>query len=145
MSKKIITKVEKTFVSSKNIIIGIVINVTVIALTVGSIMHLMEGKAILPSVSIVTIIYLISTFYNSKYIVKNGHLIIVSGFFKSKDYSISEFRRLRKSRTLLASPASGMRRIEIDTEEGQTLIISPKRQKEFIELITKINPKIEKS
>ncbi|MEM0941857.1 MAG: PH domain-containing protein [Bacteroidota bacterium] len=133
---------EKTFKSSKNVVLSIIINATIVALSIGSVLHIMEGKYILPLISLITISYLISTFYNIKYIIKNKNLIIVSGFFKSKDYPISNFKNLRKSNTIMAGSASGMRRIEIETDDGKQLIVSPKNQKGFIDSITEINPEI---
>lgn len=131
---------EKTFISSKNIVIAIIINVTIVALIIGSMIHIREEKWVLPLISLITISYLGSTFYNSKYIIKNGHLFIVSGFFKSRGYPVSGFNSFQKSRTLMAGSASGMERIEIDTHDGKKLIISPKNQEEFINLICKLNP-----
>ena len=133
---------EKIFRSSKNIILAIIINATIIALTIESIIQVMDGKYILLFITLIASYYLISTFYTMKYIIKNKNLIIVSRIFKSREYPISNFKSLRKSNTIMAGSASGMRRIEIETDDGIQLIISPKNQKGFIDTITEINPKI---
>ena len=132
----------KIFRSSKNIVLAIIINATIVALSIGSIMHIMEGKYILLFITLIASYYMISTFYTMRYIIKNKNLIIVSGIFKSREYPISNFKSLRKSNTIMAGSASGMRRIEIETDDGMQLIISPKNQKGFIDAITEINPEI---
>ena len=136
-------KKKKVFISSKNIVLAIIINGTSIALIIAAIIHIQQGKWILPIISTITITYLLTTFYISKYIIDKNYLIMVSGFFKSKNYNINEFISIKKSNTLIAGPASGLNRLEILTKQGDTLIISPKIREEFIDEIIKINPDVD--
>ena len=54
----------------------------------------------------------------------------------------SKIESVKPSRTLMAAPASGLKRLEVQTIEGVHIIISPKKQEEFISHIKKINPNI---
>jgi len=140
---KTTSDIEKVvFASSKNIVIAVIINVTVVALIVAGVLHAIEGKWILPIISSVTSVFLIAVFYHNKYIVDGNSLRIVSGFFRSRDYPISKIESVKPSRTLMAAPASGLKRLEVQTIEGVHIIISPKKQEEFISHIKKINPNI---
>jgi len=77
-----------------------------------------------------------------KYIIENRSFYIISGWRKSKVYPISDFTIVKKSRTILASPARGLKRLEIETKRGDWIIISPKEREEFIKTIKTINPGI---
>jgi hypothetical protein len=136
-------EVEKSFVSSRNIVLEVIIVVTSLALIFGSTIHAMEGKWILSLISLVTIAFMASVFYFTKYTIKGNCLVIDSGFVKSRIYYISDFKRIESSRTLVAAPASGLRRILIETKQGDNLVISPKLQRDFVNVLLKINPTIE--
>lgn len=63
-----------------------------------------------------------------------GHL-----FFKGTEYDLKKLKSISKTRTILSSPASSLKRIKLVFSNGDELVISPARQDEFLDEIRRIN------
>lgn len=92
-------------------------------------------------ICISTIIFLLSMFYNTGYLVKSGVIKIKSGFLKSQ-VKIKDIREIKASRTLLSAPALSLDRLEIKYNRYDFVIISPADKVEFCNLLLEENPDI---
>jgi hypothetical protein len=97
------------------------------------------GIAILSPV----ILFVVHMFMTTYYVIKENSLIIKCGFLYNKTVSIDKIIEISETNNPISSPATSLDRIEIRYEEFNTVIISPKKKKEFIREIIKLNPSIE--
>jgi hypothetical protein len=97
------------------------------------------GIAILSPV----ILFVVHMFMTTYYVIKENSLIIKCGFFYNKTVSIDTILAISETNNPISSPATSLDRIEIRYEEFNTVFISPKKKKEFIREIIKLNPSIE--
>ena len=66
-----------------------------------------------------------------------------SWFGVNENIEIKTIRKITETYNPLSSPAASIDRIEIFYNKFDSVLISPKKKKEFIEDILKINPNIE--
>ncbi|HRN52438.1 MAG TPA: PH domain-containing protein [Gemmatimonadaceae bacterium] len=81
-------------------------------------------------------------FATIRYEIDDTSLYVCVGPMRSA-VPIAAIRRIKRSSTLLASPALSLRRLEIDYNKYDTAIVSPKDQAVFIAALTTRNPNIE--
>ncbi len=116
----------------------IVVFGTVLMLTVSEKPSWLGLAILLPVILFVAHIFL-TTYY-----VINGHnLIIKCGFLFNKTIDINTIKKISETNNPLSSPATSLDRIEITYGKFDSVIISPKLKKEFINEITRLNPSIE--
>lgn len=82
-------------------------------------------------------------FASIKYTISENELEVTNGFLTKQSLNISEIKRIKRSYTLLASPAASFKRLEINGLAGSFVVISPKKEKEFIAHLLFLNPNIE--
>ena len=97
------------------------------------------GLAILSPV----ILFIVHMFMTTYYLIKGNTLIVKSGFLFNKNIDILTIKKISETNNPLSSPATSMDRIEITFGKNQSVIISPKNKREFINEIISLNPKIE--
>jgi hypothetical protein len=95
-------------------------------------------------VVIITLIYLplLYLFFNTAYIINDDKLIIKVGFYSFKPIDISTIKKIEKTKSLLASPATSFDRIWLSYGKYDDVILSPKNKIEFIMDLKQINPNI---
>ncbi len=71
-----------------------------------------------------------------------AELLVKIGVFKYAEISISKIHKIKETRTILSSPAASLDRLEVFYHQFNSVIISPKNKKEFIQDLHKINPEI---
>ena len=81
----------------------------------------------------------VSTFYA---ITENAELVVRSGPFYNDRIPVSQIKKVEHTRTALSSPALSMKRLLILYDQG-SVVISPRKQKEFLDHLKKLNPEIE--
>lgn len=86
------------------------------------------------------IIYVIN---ETNYRIKDDVLFIKSSFFFNETLPIKEIRKIEEVTSLLSAPAMSIKRLELFYATYDSLLISPKNKKEFIEVILAINKNIE--
>ncbi|MGM8215444.1 PH domain-containing protein [Bacillaceae bacterium W0354] len=84
---------------------------------------------------------LIWLWYTTGYLIEEDTLIVKFGPFKKK-ININNIRSLSKTKNLLSSPALSLDRIEVTYNNYDFIYISPLHQKEFIQFLLNVNPKI---
>ena len=94
-------------------------------------------------VYVLTIIFLIYLYFTTSYkIIDHKELEIKVGILMNDKIDIGKISRIRKTKSLISSPAWSLDRIEIFYNKYDSVIISPKNRKEFIQDLQKINSSI---
>ena len=90
-------------------------------------------------VTCVPVFYLL---YAIKYTIDGTTLrVTVLGIFND-EYDLTLLESVVPTRTILSAPASSLKRIRLDFTDGQTAVISPRNQEDFLAELRKINPKV---
>lgn len=92
------------------------------------------------SLAILFVIYAVSSTHYT--ITDDNKLIVKAAFFINRKIEISNIRKITATRILIASPAASLDRLLISYNKYDTIIISPKNKKEFIEELQRINAAI---
>ncbi len=88
-------------------------------------------------------LFLIINFNSIRYII-DGERLIVKGFpFYNRSIPISKITKIKETNNPLSSPAASMDRLEIRYNKYDSVILSPRDKKGFIDELLKINAKIE--
>lgn len=75
-------------------------------------------------------------------IVNNEELVVKVGFLMNIKIDIKKIVEIKKTKSMISSPAWSLNRIEIFYNKYDSVIISPKNQTEFIQDLQKINSSI---
>ena len=57
-------------------------------------------------------------------------------------YDIMKMTRIAPTRSIISAPAASLDRLAISRERGESVIVSPKDKKAFVNELIRINPKI---
>lgn len=87
--------------------------------------------------------FILQLFINTYYVVEDKTLKIRSGFLYKLTIDIHQIKKLEETNSPLSSPAASFDRLEIIYNKFDSVIISPKDKKAFIEDLLQINPSIE--
>lgn len=90
-----------------------------------------------------TILFVVHMFLTTNYTIENNELTIKCGFLFNKTIEIKTIKKITETNNMLSSPATSLDRLEINYGKFDTVVISPKKKKEFIENITTLNPNVE--
>ncbi len=95
-------------------------------------------------VSILVIIIIMTyTFFAMNYIVEPENLTIKCTLLCNEKIPIQSIRKISETNNILSSPAYSIDRLEIFYNKFDSIMISPKYKKEFIENLLELNPNIE--
>ncbi|CAM3410669.1 PH domain-containing protein [Empedobacter falsenii] len=94
-------------------------------------------------VCILTILFIIYMYLSTIYkIINNEELVVKVGFLMNIKIDIKKIVEIKKTKSMISSPAWSLNRIEIFYNKYDSVIISPKNQTEFIQDLQKINSSI---
>ena len=88
------------------------------------------------------IVFVVALLFTMNYVITESNLQIRIGPMKIWSVKISEITSVKRSYNPLSSPAASLKRLLIKSNKVNALI-SPKNEKEFIQLLKSRNPKIE--
>lgn len=94
------------------------------------------------AINVVLVVFLVGMFRNTKYVIEDEKLIVKTGFLFSESCDVHQILSVKRTRTCLSAPALSLDRLRIDVTGGGLFVISPRRKKEFVEHLLKINPEI---
>ncbi len=80
--------------------------------------------------------------YSIKYFISDDFLT-VKALGYSKRIPIDEIKSIKRSYNPLSSPATSIRRLEVNYGKGQSVLISPKNENRFLRNLLDLNPNIE--
>lgn len=98
---------------------------------------------VLVIICIIFLSLLLHLFFTTKYIITQENLNIKSSFFYNLNVDIKTIRKVSETNNILSSPATSIDRLEVFYNKFDSILISPKEKKEFINNLLKINPNIE--
>ena len=94
-------------------------------------------------VCILTILFIIYMYLSTIYkIINNEELVVKVGFLMNIKIDIKKIVEIKKTKSMISSPAWSLNRIEIFYNKYDSVIILPKNQTEFIQDLQKINSSI---
>ena len=120
---------------------GLVIFITLVMLPCYALMiylSLWIGLALLGLITAV----IADTFINTRYTIEERTLWVQCGIFEKKMFDIGLITEITKTNSWESAPAASMNRIRLRFAKRQTLILSPRRQQDFIDHLLRINPHI---
>jgi hypothetical protein len=86
--------------------------------------------------------YLLFGLVNTRYKIQGNTLYIGDGIYDTK-VDIHSIRRIQTTNDILTSHALSTDRIELFFGESKSILISPKKKKEFIDALLTVNPTIQ--
>ncbi len=92
---------------------------------------------------LLTISFIFYTFLSINYKIEKEKLNVKCAFIINENIEIKSIRKITETYNPLSSPAASINRIEIFYNKFDSILISPKNKKDFIQDILKINPNIE--
>lgn len=92
---------------------------------------------------LLVMIFVIHMFMTTNYTIDGGSLKIKCGFFFNETIDIKTIKKISETNNALSLPATSLDRIEINYGKFDSVIISPKLKKEFIDEIIAINSSVE--
>jgi len=98
-----------------------------------------EGVLFISFLTVLLIYLFQSTYYM---LTDDNKLVVKAGFLFNKTIEVSSIKKIASTKSSIASPALSFDRLLISFNEYDTVIISPKNKKEFIEELRRINPAI---
>lgn len=90
-----------------------------------------------------TAIFLIPPFLNTYYKIVQDKLWIQSGWLYKKSIDVQKIRKITSSRAIVSAPALSLQRLEIFYNAYDSVLVSPKKEAEFLQTLTQLNPLIE--
>ncbi len=92
---------------------------------------------------LLTILFILYIFLSINYRIEKELLNIKCTFLINENIEIKSIRKIVETYNPLSSPAASIDRIELFYNKFDSVLISPKKKKEFIAAILQINPNIE--
>lgn len=116
-----------------------------IALVFGIILYMTirDEKWIALGIILATISFICHVFLSIKYLIEKENLTIKCGFFINQNIDISTIQKISETYNPLSSPAGSIDRLEIKFNKFDSVLISPKDKKAFINDLIVVNPTIE--
>lgn len=87
-------------------------------------------------------VFIVHLFLTTEYTISERLVRIKSGFLYNKTVNIDSIRKITETYNPLSSPALSLDRLEIIYNKYDSILVSPKEKREFIQHITSINPNI---
>lgn len=81
--------------------------------------------------------------FNTIYTIEKENLNVKFGFLFNKNIDIKKISKISETNDLSSAPATSVDRLEIRYNKKETLLVSPRDKKGFIQSLLVINPDIE--
>lgn len=95
------------------------------------------------SMLLLVILFVVHLLMTTNYTISGDHLAIKCGFLFNKTIDIKTIKKISETNNPISSPATSLDRLAIDYGKSNSVIISPKLKKAFINEILSLNPNIE--
>lgn len=134
---------KKTFRSRQSILLMIIL---ITALLVPLIQMIRDDDTSGLLMLSATILFVAFIFVGIRYTIVDDVLSVKVFFIPSGKIKISDIKSIRRSYNPISSPAASLKRLRInDDENNLLLLISPAKEKKFIDELKRINPNIQVS
>ncbi|HHT22712.1 MAG TPA: PH domain-containing protein [Bacteroidales bacterium] len=91
---------------------------------------------------LLTVIFILYIFLSIVYVIDGENLIVKNSFLKPQIIDIKTIKEISETHNPISAPAASLDRIEIKYGKNCSIIVSPKKKKEFISDLIKINSTI---
>jgi hypothetical protein len=88
-------------------------------------------------------LFVVHLFMTTYYVINGNKLTIKCGFLYNKTIDITTINKISETNNPLSSPATSIDRLELTYGKFDSVLISPKQKKEFINAMIAINSGIE--
>ncbi len=134
------------FPSHKSVVLGVLIWGMMLGSLVATLFAMptefdLTVSLILTAVWVPTLLLIAVVWFKTRYIIKDQMLIIKIGPYTEREIEVKEIFSVKRSQNIIASPANSLKRIKI-TYDVDMVLLSPKRESEFISLLQEFNPSI---
>ncbi len=130
---------QKKFPSAIDRVVSMSIGVILLFITV---LFLMQLIWVIAGGMLLLDLFVAYTFFTTAYEITPDTLRIKCGFY-SKAISISSIRKMTRIKSIVNAPANSFTRLEIFYNSYDSIMISPKRETEFVKQLLEYNPGIE--
>lgn len=110
---------------------------------IGLYMSFMDKKWTALFIILVSISFICYLFTSIKYTIEKENLNIKCGFLTNQNIDINTIYKISETYNPLSSPAGSIDRLEIKYNKFESVLISPKDKKAFINDLILVNPNIE--
>ena len=97
---------------------------------------------ILIFIMLLIVLFVAVTWFGTGYYVTGKEIIIKVGPVTHSVIELSKITHIERSKSIISSPATSLNRLAIKSGERLLVLISPKDEEEFIQLVKKANPEI---
>ncbi|MBB4803010.1 hypothetical protein HNP37_003085 [Flavobacterium nitrogenifigens] len=104
---------------------------------------LIENNWNASTILILQIAFIVHLFSSTFYTIKGNKLLIKSSFLVHTSFDISSIAKISETNNVMSAPAFSFDRLKILDNKNNSVMISPKDKKGFIDAIKKINPEVE--
>lgn len=87
--------------------------------------------------------FLLLIAFTIQYKIKDSVLIVSTLFIPTHKIKVEEIQSIKNVKSLISAPAGSVYRIKIAYGSNKNIMISPSKEKEFLNQLTHINPKIQ--
>ncbi len=108
-----------------------------------TLLFLSEGLWVVAGLLAVLTFFLVYLLSSIRYVIQDGKLVILGGFFYRREIEIGAITKVSKSSNPLSSPAASLDRLVIRYGKSKSILVSPKDKASFAETLLKVNPSIE--
>lgn len=129
----------KVYPSKKSIFLGSILWTSIL---VPTIIGIYEFQVALIIIMLLTDALVGIIWFGTKYKISENHLLIFLGPIRITTIDIFQIKDIKKSRSVMSSPANSFKRIEITYNKFDSILISPMNQKNFLEDLKSINTNI---
>ena|SRR5699024_10519374 len=104
---------------------------------------IIQSQLMISIVMILIMIFLASTWFHTRSIIADDLLVISFGFVYKKTIPIQEITSIRSTKNPFSAPALSLKRLEINYEKYETILVSPKNRNGFLAELKKYNTTIQ--
>ncbi len=97
------------------------------------------GAVVLLLATLFMVYFLLTTYYE----IGDGVLRIKSGFLINRTILITSIKKIEATNSPVGAPAASLDRLEVSYNKYQSVILSPKKKRVFVNHLIRLNPKIQ--
>lgn len=101
---------------------------------------ILEFDVVVFGIMVLTVAFVSGVLFGIRYVLENETLTVSVCGIRHGRYDLKKMTSVKKTRTLISSPASSPDRLQLNFEKRKYVVISPEDSEKFISILRKINP-----
>ncbi|HRP89901.1 MAG TPA: PH domain-containing protein [Edaphocola sp.] len=98
-----------------------------------------SGAWIAILIPVLVLFFILHMIFTTDYTLDNNLLIVRCGFFYHKTFKVDEITKIIATKNPVNAPATSLDRLRIEFANRQSVLVSPRKQKEFIASLCRKN------